>query len=201
VRAAKKAAKDQAAKDAIIAAMGGAASPSQEEVRTPGYGKRNVQSVLDQIAAERGVDRHAPPAALGEATAQFDDEMATPVAPRAKGVPAASAGPGIADLQMELRLWWKGKTVAERAAMLKGLEGGLDAAWNAATDGEQGRFMKARWVESAPPDVDAAADAIGTRRPYGSRVNLALVEQSARVKRKTRDADVLRLCEMIEGRL
>jgi hypothetical protein len=154
----------------------------------PGYGKRNVDAALDQAAAERGSERHTPPIAPEQPTA-FEEEMATPGAPRAKGAPAASSGPGIVDLQMELRLWWKGKTVAERAALLRGLESLIEAAWDASGPG---RIAWARSLFGTDPPVPLM---------NGTSVSLAIAEQSARVKRKTRDADTLRLCEMIEGRI
>jgi hypothetical protein len=55
---------------------------------------------------------------------------------------AASSGPGIADLQMELRAWWKGKTVAERAALLRELEDVMDAAWDACSPLAQETFLQ-----------------------------------------------------------
>jgi hypothetical protein len=112
-------------------------------------------------------------------------EMATPVAPRAKGAPPAVSGPVVADLQIELRLWWKGKTRAERAAMVRGLDGIMEAAWDVSSPGEREAFTRHR----LDPRMNGTASD-----------TMALIEQSARVKRKTRDADTLRLCEMIEGR-
>jgi hypothetical protein len=62
VRAAK-AAKEAANKDALAAAMAVLRPPA------PGDGRRNVEAALDQAAAERGVDCHAPPRAPEPPTA------------------------------------------------------------------------------------------------------------------------------------
>jgi hypothetical protein len=196
VRAAK-AAKDQAAKDALVAAMAGAPATDDEikaGIALTHTGKHNVEAALDQVAAERGVDRHAAVASMVEPPTAFDQKMATPVAPRAKGAPAASAGPGIADLQMELRLYWKGATLAEQVALLRGLEGVADAAFVADTTAGKRRLVVGRWDEISGLKGEAAGG------NGAAPDKMALVEQSAKVKRKTRDADTLRLCEMIEGR-
>jgi hypothetical protein len=120
--------------------------------------------------------------------------------------PAAISGPGIADLQMELRLWWKGKTVAERAALLRGLEDVMDAAWDACSPLAQETFLQRHMGEllaiRGPTTLEQRAAASGAVRGQMNGVagNVALIEQCAKVKRKTRDFDTLRLCEMIEAR-
>jgi hypothetical protein len=98
-------------------------------------------------------------------------EMATPVAPRVKDAPAAGSGPGpgIADLQMELRLWWKDKTRAERAALLPGLEGAIDAAWDAGPASAQEAFLQQHIGEFL-----AARGPVGGQKMNGVAGNVAL---------------------------
>jgi hypothetical protein len=96
---------------------------------------------------------------------------------------------------MELRLWWKDKTRAERAALLRGLEGAIDAAWDAGPASAQEAFLQQHIGEFL-----AARGPVAGQKMNGVAGNVALIEQAAKVKRKTRDLDTLRLCEMIEAR-